>query len=479
MFTTMRRLSPKFVPLMLFVVIAGFYAATFSFRHVTDTNLNSLQTRSLVVHGNVDLSRYGTHVPKGYVVQRGPHRYAIYGVGISLASSPVYLALARTHASDALLQGAVAVAYCAGAVIVLFLALTHFVSRRVAVAGALLFAFGTTVWPVASMALYQQGPVMFFEALGTLALFRRRGRDPVLAGAAFGVASLIRPTALIGLAVVAVVYLIENRRRLAGYILGAAAPLAALLIQNRWIWGGWLKDGYSYGGVGFAASDPRTLYEMLFGWWRGMFVYSPVLIIAIAGAVVAVRHAKGSSERRLVALGVVVAATFVLYAKRTEWYGGINQFGYRYPLDVMPFIVALTAFGIDRLKAMRRPAVILGTVSVLTMTMGAITNRFSLDGVMFAKTPGDASIGQAWVLFGKFPVQSITRLLFVAVVAWMFLLVADRAGATETWLRIRPARRGRVITLPPEAARSVEPLGQPAPVSDVAPAAGRADEIVS
>src|SRR5207244_4451176 len=110
--------------------------------------------------------------------------------------------------SDALLQGAVAVLYCAGAVILLFLALTHFVSRRVAVGGALLFAFGTTVWPVASMALYQQGPMMFFEALGLLALFRRGRRDPLVAGAAFGVAALIRPTALIGLVMVAVVYLI-------------------------------------------------------------------------------------------------------------------------------------------------------------------------------------------------------------------------------------------------------------------------------
>jgi hypothetical protein len=73
----------------VFVVVAGLYTATFTFRGITDTELNSLQTRALVLHGDIDLSRYDVDLTRfqgsggNLVVVRDEHVYSVYGVGVS------------------------------------------------------------------------------------------------------------------------------------------------------------------------------------------------------------------------------------------------------------------------------------------------------------------------------------------------------------------------------------------------------------
>src|SRR6058998_1947835 len=105
--------------LALAAVLVAFYAATYSYRAITDTTLNSLQTRAFVLHGDVDLARYGQW-PSSEISFSDGHVYSIYGVGITLVAAPAYAVLVRAGANDHVLQGVVGVLVVAAAVLVMF-----------------------------------------------------------------------------------------------------------------------------------------------------------------------------------------------------------------------------------------------------------------------------------------------------------------------------------------------------------------------
>jgi hypothetical protein len=272
------------------------------------------------------------------------------------------------------------------------------------------------MWTVAAMAFYQNAPTALFQTIGLTGLFSKGDRGVMLAGFGFGVATLIRPLAAIPLVFVGIFYLATSRRSAFRYSLGALLPMLGILIQNRWIWGGWLTGGYSHNIAGYQGDIPHALWGLLFGWWRGMFVYSPVLILGIVGFVVALQRARGWLESRLVVLGASSIATILLYAKFTTWHGGLNQFGYRYLIDVVPFLVVLGVYAVERSQRLRKWGIPLATMSVLTMIFGAEPNEFAWDGTLFATDPADTSLGQAWIVAVNHPTGALLRTVGVVLI---------------------------------------------------------------
>lgn len=403
---------------LLFIVLVAFYAATFSSRNITDTDLNSLQTRALALHGDVDLSRYELDPRALWVTWRGA-RYSIYGVGVSLPVLPAYAILARMDVSDRVLQAVAAIPFVAAAVLILHRVLLRLFRPVNAVAGSIVFAFGTTMWTVAAMAFYQNAPTALFQAIGLSGLFSRGKRGAFLAGLGFGAATFMRPIAGIQLVFVGIFYLVTNRRDAFSYGLGAALPILGIVIQNRWIWGGWLTGGYSHNIAGYRGDIPEGLWGLLFGWWRGMLVYSPVLGLGFVGLVYALRRVKGWMESRLVVLGLSTIGVIILYARFTTWHAGLNQFGYRYLIDIVPFLIILGLYAVERSPVWRRVAVPLAIVSLLTMIFGAEPNEFGWDGTFFATRLVDTSLGQAWTVAVNYPLGPLLRTLGVGAIGWM------------------------------------------------------------
>jgi hypothetical protein len=417
----------------LFAVLVAFYAATFSFRAITDTRLNSLQTRALVEHGSVDLSGYPGHedflrpdLTARQIVPREGGVYSIYGIGISVVAAPVYAPLVRLDASEAFMQGAVGILFVAGAVLVVYRLLGSVAPPAIAAGATAVFAIGTTMWTVASMAFFPQGPVVFFECVGLAGLFSRKTWGPALAGFGLATATFIRPTMAIPLAIVGGFYLLEDRRAAARFAIGAATPLIAIMIQNRLIWDGWLAGGYSKHGVGFNAPWPSSLYRILFGLWRGLFVYSPALLLAVPGVAIAARRLTGYVERRLLVIGASAFATIIVTSRWSAWHGGVNQFGYRLLLEVVPFLVVLGAYAVTRLERLRPVAILLGVLSILTTTWGAAPSPNGWDGKLFASDIADTSLGQAWIVFFDHPLDGIFRLAGVAALCALMFVLARR-----------------------------------------------------
>jgi hypothetical protein len=401
---------------LLFGILVAFYALTFDARNITDTDLNSLQTRALALHGDVDLTRYDPPEKALWVEWRGD-KYSIYGVGVSLPALPLYAVMARMDVADTTLQAAAAIPFVAAAVLVLYHVLLKLFSPANATAGAVLFAFGTTLWPVASMAFYQNAATALFQAIGLGGLFSKSSRAPWIAGLGFGVATLVRPISAIPLLFVGVFYLASDRKNAFRYGLGAALPILAIVVQNRWIWGGWFTGGYSHNVAGYRGNVPHAMWALTFGWWRGLFIYSPFLFAGVVGFVLAVRRARGFLESRLILLGVISLATLVLFAKFTTWHNGLTQFGYRYMLDAVPFLIVLCVYALDRLPRARSWFVPLAVVSVLTMVFGSQPNRYSWDFNLFPQRFVDSSIGQAWTVAVNYPAGNLARAAGVAAVA--------------------------------------------------------------
>jgi hypothetical protein len=424
------RTSSVALVLVVFAIVAGVYAATHQFRGTTDTRVNSLQTRALVLHGDIDLARYGLVVDdfqtsqEKLIVARDDRLYSIYGIGVSIVAAPVYAVTSRAGVSEGTSQGIVAVLFAAGAVALMGALLRQRVSPIVAATCLVGFAFGTTVWPVASTALFQQGPLLFFECVGLLGVLGSRPRL-VVAGVGFGMATLIRPTAAIVLAIVGLYYLLREWRRAVAYFAGAAAPLAALAVQNRWIWGSWIKGGYSYAGVTFGAPFGQALGGLTIGWWRGFLVYSPFLAFGLAGWILALRR-RDETESALAFLGISVLVTLLLYAKWADWGGGINQFGYRLQLDFVPAVIVLAAYGLWRVPTLLPAGLFAALVSALTMTFGVARRRDGFDDTLFAHTTERSSLWRAWRNFFDHPGPGAVRFVLVAVASALLVAIVRR-----------------------------------------------------
>jgi hypothetical protein len=406
--------------LLTFASLYAFFASTFDFRNLTDTDLNSRQTEQLVRHGNVDLSAQKL-LPAEFAFHHDGHVYSEFGVGISVIAAPLYFVPIHLGASRAFMAGGAAIAFVTGAALVLHRVLLRLVPSSLAGPSAMVFAAGTPMWPVATTALHEASGVALAQAAGLAGLFSDTRWGPLLAGAGFGAATFVRPTEAVVVGLVGLFFLVRERARFLPFVAGAAVPVAGLIIQNRWLWGNWWTGGYANNPQGFRGDVPSALFGLMFGWWRGLLVYTPVLILGFIGWYVAMRRPRGFVEERMILLGVVSIAMIGLYARWTEWWGGTNQYGYRFLLEIVAFLVVLGAFAVHRVPRLRAPAAALAVLSVLNMAFGMQPNRFAWDGVKFPHRFADAPIGQAWIVFVHHPGGSILRL--VGVVAVTGLLV--------------------------------------------------------
>jgi hypothetical protein len=129
--------------------------------------------------------------------------------------------------------------------------------------------------------------------------------------------------------------------------LPSAAGLAVLLFYNHWLFGTWTLSG----GYGTMFTDQFTNPDLLgfglnllgaaFDPQRGLFVWSPFLLLCLAGIVTARREAPDWTVAA--ALGGLVYLLVQLKANRFS--GGDGHFSYRYPLETIAVAAPLLFLG--------------------------------------------------------------------------------------------------------------------------------------
>ncbi len=275
------------------------------------------------------------------------HVCSIFPPGIGLVALPVMVPFALFAPAEPAVfipAGHLAAAIIeALATLLLWSVLARFVSARWALGLILLYALGTSVRTVSSQALWQH-PGVHLAIAGALWLALRetpvsRARE-VAAGIALGLGTVVRQTT--GLVALGLGGLSLPGALLT--VLGALAGVLPLFLWNLITFGDPLEQGY--GPKPFDANIAVGLYGLLLSPSRGLFVYAPYLLFALAALVLAWRR-PGLVASRLRGLSIVWLVTLALYAMYAEWWGG-RVFGPRFLDDLAPVLFAALAWGIGQ-----------------------------------------------------------------------------------------------------------------------------------
>jgi MFS family permease len=112
---------------------------------------------------------------------------------------------------------------------------------------------------------------------------------------------------------------------------------------------------------GFNLPDPEAVAGLLWGEYRGLFFWCPVLLMAIPGLVILLR------KHPPVAWMIAIVFVFIMIQVSSfySWFGG-SAVGPRYLAPALPFLGLAAAYGIKRFPI---PGVALALLSVLLMAM--------------------------------------------------------------------------------------------------------------
>ncbi len=294
------------------------------------------------------------------------HRPDKYGVGVSLLATPFY---AAARALDVLAgatgveaeQGWTPLDRAALALSSIFwgwlglvaahrLALT-LASPRASAWAVTLLAVGTNV-----LYYFVREPFLShldsFAMLALAALASERawavsdsGRRWLVAGVAAGLAATVRLTGVLFLVVPAALLADDaqrrgsgSRRAVAAFALGWIVGFAPQLVAWRIVYGAWWVDAYE--GEGFTHLFTPRLFSVLFASRHGLLVWSPLLVLALAGVPTLLRRAPLWGR----ALLAWAALLWWANAAWEQWWLG-HSFGHRGFICLFPFFaVALAAF---------------------------------------------------------------------------------------------------------------------------------------
>ncbi|MFL6514656.1 MAG: hypothetical protein ACJ8M1_06490 [Chthoniobacterales bacterium] len=331
---------------------------------IQDSRWNIPVAISLERHGDLDIEEYrdiATREKSWSAVQVNGRLHNLFPYGASILAAPFvavidvaakYLTgtdierLAQTEQPNALenLFGSLAVA--GTAVFVFLIARTRLKRDWPAVLVALVFAFGTTAWSVASRAYWMHGPSMLLlsAALYLAVRGKSEGWWGVLMGALLGYAFVVRPTNCLPVAAFGIWLAFARPRGLLPYLVGVGIIGMAYVAVNLTTFGV-IVPGYSQPKRLIHAARPlEALPGLLISPARGLLVFSPVVITALMGLVIAFRRRQlGSLD--ILAVCIVIGH-WVMVSLYADWWGGWS-FGPRYWTDVLPFIAFLALPAVD------------------------------------------------------------------------------------------------------------------------------------
>lgn len=253
----------------------------------------------------------------------------------------------------------------------------------------LVFLFGTIAFTYSMQFIAQQlvGALLFLSFY--LIWSKPTPSRLLIAGAFSGMAVLSEYPALFAVAILAVYAAVKLRGRSLWFVAGTL-PFAALLLgYNFMIFGTPFDVTYRHmagqaqvaehakGLIGLGLLQPEAIYGQLFSSRRGLFFYSPVLLMALPGFYFFARIARWKAEAWLFA--ALSLCYLLVYSSAAPWdFGWV--LGPRFLTPALPFLmtavfVAMShpwfSGGVGRFLML-----LLSLVSIMMVTVGTITFPF-------------------------------------------------------------------------------------------------------
>jgi len=384
----------------VFASFQFFYLLTSTGRVRTPDEYNTLYTaESLVLHGTTAVPQaIALHNFYGRLDVHGRPR-AAYPPGQALVCAPWYAVgqyvLARlpgVPADDTDLV--VAFASCLSSATFAALAVTFFFLLLVGIAVPLRAALMATAMVGLGTPIFAYSGWLFSEPLSAAVLAgvawilfirSRKGgsgepislRGAAFAGLVLGLATLVRPTNVLAVAVFAAAILVRDGkaalRTVFVFCAASAVGVAILLAHNALLFGGPFAFGYPATAEGakrlnsFDTPILRGLYGFLLSPGKSVFLFAPPVILALAGLGRLWRR-----DRGLATLAVLLPlANLFLFAKYSQWEGGYCV-GPRY---LVPALVLL-CLGLGPVLAEARARI--KALAAVLLVAGALVQGISL-----------------------------------------------------------------------------------------------------
>ncbi|MCP4674540.1 MAG: glycosyltransferase family 39 protein [Deltaproteobacteria bacterium] len=353
---------------------------------------------SIILEGNFDLDEfphlfdnaakmtYPTQDGIPYYLRRTEdHYYSAYTIGPAILALPVYLVpvlagMDPESKANETLARFTAVLTTACSAIFLFLALQLLVSTRWACAFLLVYAFGTVSLSISSQMMWQHGPSQLFLSLFLylMVLGKQRYKYIPWACLAASCAIVMRSTNALAVLPFGVLILLKHRRHLILSALLFVVPVL-LLAMYYLVHFGTLGAAYEFSSLSILSCFRQIplhegLYGILLSPAKGLFVYSPVLLLSIAGSAIGIRARNGI----IIASTAGVLLVILLVSQWFMWWGG-HCYGYRLLADMTPFLCfCLHPLG-AKLEKSRPLAAIFLTLTVVSVCI-QLVGAFRYDG---------------------------------------------------------------------------------------------------
>lgn len=383
----LRNRTVAFQGMLLFSAVFLVYLNT-GRHHSTsgDTIPAKLIPISILAEHDLDLDEFYDGLYEGHrysVVQQGDHWYSAYPIFPGLTALPFYAAVAWFHPKgfdtwrltyslpdgDLLyqvprfLEHYSASLIAALSVVVVWNILILQIGRNsLALWLTLGYTFGTSLQSTASWALWMHGPSCLFLALTIYGLHQKHiafNYGMLLAGLCAGWAVACRPTNMIPIALLGFWCVITYRTRAWRFWAGCGIILGGIGIANYLLYHR-LLGGYAGQTSLFSQFDPLVLLALLFSPSRGLFLFSPFLLIITVSAIITLR-----TQWRTRAAFCLYAALALcgLYACWGPWAGG-HSFGPRLLTETGLLLILAAP---KQMTTLSRHAIIRGVLAGLIM----------------------------------------------------------------------------------------------------------------
>ena len=352
----------RFIAAILFIVLVVVYLGNLRLRAAGDSFATRVLPFSVLREGNFDLDEFTwDRTRRGrlpYYVRRrkgDDHTYASAPIATALLVTPLYFAPAwilssyeipyddvRARFLIVAMERLSAATVTALSAIILFLILCRLVTVKWALGLTMIYALGTNTWAISSQALWAHGACELMLAILCAVLL---AREPsrwaiVLAGLTAAIAVAARPP-MAAFALVALAFVfVYHRRHLIAFMAVPTVDAGILLAHNLVLF---QRVAGGYGRLDhFSGPLLEGVAGLLISPNRGLFIFTPIMLFAVVGAVEVWRMNVRPWLRFLV---VGVALQLVLYAKFDEWWAGYT-YGPRYMVDILPALTLLLAYGL-------------------------------------------------------------------------------------------------------------------------------------
>jgi hypothetical protein len=386
--------------LILFVIVFAIYtlplvynALVTPFFHVIpsqDVVSASLAPISLLTRGNFYLDQYRRYVQNNYpepnfVAEINGHMVARTTVVSGVLALPFMGAglgtgwIARTVNIFDVAKLVAAVLTALG-VLAFFFAACDLTDMATSALVAVAFAFGSSIWATASQGLWQHTPSILFQsiALGFIARGLKHGGAALApAGLFLSLATIARPPVVTIALALSLFVAVHFRRALTPFILGALLPLVLALAYNSAVNGCPFVFGYQ-DQVYFGFPQWEAFQGLLFSPSRGLFVFSPFLLLAPVGLWMG-----WIRERKY--LYAYLALAFVAYTTIMAAWGSLGGWAYgsRMLTDALPVACLLVIPAVEKIRGYWRGglwAIVLLAAFVQSLGIWDYGVRFHAEG---------------------------------------------------------------------------------------------------